>query len=228
MHENKGAYMRFLRTYGFSAVFLFAAAVHASGPNDFLQPTAVMAPSVAGQSSVVDPTAGDIVYDVSTQSFRWYSLAGWVGFAAGLNSLQSIRLDTGNGYASSPNGMIRRFSTVTSSSGSSIRYSDSTAGTTFTILQRGLYSVSYSEQSNFSFNSAFGISLNSQNLGTSINSIPNAERMVVAVIPGSGLNFGGSVSITIMCEAGDVIRPHADGSAFFESAAQLVITRVSL
>lgn len=119
-----------------------------------------------------------------------------------------IRLHSGNGHGST-NTKIRRFTTVVENAGSDITYADSAAnGSSFTITRDGIYAMSYSD-SYSAGGITYGISLNSGSLTTDLASI--AEGDVVA-IANSSTGATSNASITIRLRAGDVIRPHTNGT----------------
>jgi hypothetical protein len=160
--------------------------------------------------------------DVSASSPVGFGLAGTDG-SSGLVKLplSMIRVDTGNGHGAT-NTKIRRFTNSTTT-GTAITYTDSAAnGATFTVNEAGVYAIAYTDR--HSSAAYFGISLNSASLTTSIASISTAERLVSATAPSDAANC----SATVKLAAGDVIRPHTDGSLTSVTAmVQLVITQVS-
>ena len=125
-------------------------------------------------------------------------------------SQQVVRAHTANGYGST-NTHVRRFSTVVADVGSDITYADSaTLGATFTIATSGVYAMSYTDS--FATNTQYlGISLNSSQLTTAIQSITAADRIAVALAPSNGNNV--AVSTTLYLPAGSVIRAHTSGDA---------------
>lgn len=129
----------------------------------------------------------------------------------------------GNGYGST-NTKIRRLVTTQINTGSDISYSDSaTNGGAFTINTTGIYSVTMNDGG--TNNGAIGMSINSNQLTTTIENITAINRLGWALSD----SFGGkSCSATIHCTAGDVIRLHADGinSATADSAVSMRVTRI--
>jgi hypothetical protein len=120
-----------------------------------------------------------------------------------------VRLYTANGYGST-NTKIRRFSGLADNRGSDISYSDtSTLGSAFTINTSGIYHITYVD--NFSAITTIGISKNSTQLTTNVYSITSTD--VLAMASTSGLDHSETVSWTGYLAAGDVIRPHTDGTA---------------
>jgi hypothetical protein len=131
-----------------------------------------------------------------------------------------VRLHTANGHGST-NTTIRRFSTSVEATGSAITYADSsTAGATFTINVDGIYAITYCDQ--FNASDVFGISLNSSQLTTAISAITAADRLSSGVTPAA--NSASHCSWTGPLSAGDVIRPHTNGSASGAAGARTNFT----
>lgn len=139
----------------------------------------------------------------------------------------SIRLNTGNGHGST-NTKIRRFTTTVSSVGSDITYADSsTLGATFTINRAGVYSISFTDRTS-AVATIIGISKNSAQLTTNIDSITAADRLVVQ--NSFTTNAMANVSVTVILASGDVIRAHTQGAASSSTAADetlFTITQVA-
>lgn len=182
----------------------------------------VAASSYAGALTYTLPdlgTAGTFLFLEGAQT-----VSGTKTFSANPKLVASyIRLHTSNGYGST-NTFIRRFSTTVSSTGSDITYADSvTAGGSFTIVTKGLYSISYTD--NFSSSADFGLSLNSTQLTTNIVSITTADRLISERTIGG--NAPAAVSWTGVLNANDVVRAHGD-STTDGSAARTTINFVLL
>jgi len=136
-----------------------------------------------------------------------------------------VRLHTSNGYGST-NTMIRRFTTQVTNLGSDITYADSaTLGATFTINTNGVYAISYSDQGSAA--NYCGISLNSSELTTSINTIIAADRLVMTTFPAGSQT--GNTSWTGYLAAGAVVRPHTAAAAVgsFPATTAFTIVRVA-
>jgi hypothetical protein len=136
-----------------------------------------------------------------------------------------VQVNTANGYGST-NTVIRRFTNVTTNQGSDITYADSaTLGASFTINTSGVYAISYSD--NFTGTSTnMGISLNSNQLTTSIATITAANRLVG--VAANGANLANGCSWTGYIAAGGVVRAHTDSNATGSGVpASFTITRVS-
>jgi len=138
-------------------------------------------------------------------------------------SLGRAWLNTGAGSAST-NLAIAVFSVIQESVGSDITVvaNDNINGSSFTINTAGVYSISHSNV----FNTAgpMGISLNSTELSTSIESIMAANRLAGTFTHAN--NNAGQVSYTTYLNPGDVIRPHCypaftNGSNFQEAIFQI-------
>ena len=134
-----------------------------------------------------------------------------------------IRLNTAAGYGST-NTKIRRFTNMVLNQGNDITYADSaTLGASFTINKTGVYAVSYSDA--FASSQYFGLSLNSAQLTTDIQSITVTNILKIGVTGGVGSPQ--TVSDTAYFTAGDVIRAHTTGVSASGPAAQFTITRVA-
>ncbi len=114
--------------------------------------------------------------------------------------------DTPNGYGSTDN-KIRRFTNATTTGGAITRASSAGNGDTFTINEDGVYSMSITDTKATS-NSYTGISVNSNQLTTSIISITAANRLMVGYMNGDGIP---TYTIVRRLQVGDVIRVHGDG-----------------
>jgi len=132
-----------------------------------------------------------------------------------------IRLHTANGYGSIAN-KIRRFNTVVSNIGSAITYADSaTNGSSFTINEDGVYDITFTD-SEVADEEYVGLSLNASSLTTGIETVTYPTRLSMVRISGS---IGG-VSWSGFLQAGDVVRPHTNGSAASTSShAQFTIAK---
>lgn len=123
--------------------------------------------------------------------------------------INMVRLSEATSYGST-NTMIRRFVSVVTNIGDAITYSDSaTLGASFTINESGLYAISYIDQ--FSADSWLGISLNSPDLTTAIQSNSAAYRLALTIT--NAANYPEQAACTLKLSAGDVIRAHAGGAA---------------
>jgi len=137
-----------------------------------------------------------------------------------------IRLHTGNGHGSI-NNKIRRFSTEVANLGNAITYADSaTDGASFTINEDGVYMVSSTDvRSNNT--TPVGISLNSTELITSIQSINSSDRLNMMDTVATG-GFRGTASWSGILTKGDIIRPHGDGGADGTTISTFTISKIGV
>ena len=152
-------------------------------------------------------TAGQVLQTNGAGAPSWATISAGVGD-------HEIIVNTGGGFGST-NTRIRRFTTIESSVGTDITYADSaTLGASFTINTTAIYAISYTER----FNSAnyFGISVNSTELSTTINTITGTDRVALQYMD-SG-NGAMSVSVTVRLAAGDVVRAHTGQNISFQAA----------
>jgi len=123
----------------------------------------------------------------------------------------TVYVDTANGFGTTAT-KIRRFSNARRLVGSSILYQDSvTQGGSFTILEDGVYNISYSDYPNAI--SLTGITLNSIQLTADIGTIAAAPNNEVLA---SQSNEAGRVSNSSwqgFLSQGDIIRAHTNGVA---------------
>lgn len=119
-----------------------------------------------------------------------------------------IIVNTGNGHGST-NTMIRRFTTTQFSSGSAITYADSaTLGASFTINATGFYFIQYTDN-HLGSSILTGISKNTTQPTTQINTITAANRLFISGNWSS--NNPRSTEGKVYLQKGDVIRPHTTG-----------------
>lgn len=111
----------------------------------------------------------------------------------------------GNG---STNTCIPRWTTTQSSAGTSITYADSAAnGSSFTVNDTGLYMVEFSGAGS---NLYHGVSVNTSQGATAIQSINASDRVAITQTHSGGLGFG-HVTACLYLAANDVVRPHTQG-----------------
>lgn len=191
--------------------------------NEFTTQTTV-AEGGAGAADSRTVLYGDAVYAgvairligriLSTQATAgtWASTPTTIGLAPSsqyIEDISEVMVNDVAGYGST-NDKIRRFNTVVVNTGSSITYTSSaTNGDSFTANSVGTYAINYTDD--FSGGAvAFGISLNSTQLTTSIASITAADRKALSA--SAGANTWGSVSCVIKMKPGDVVRAHTAGT----------------
>ncbi len=123
-------------------------------------------------------------------------------------SSHKVIVHTGNGHGST-NTKIRRFTTTLSSVGTAITYADSAAnGGSFTINEAGIYACTYTDKYTTSATD-IGITLNSAELTTNINSQTAAGAVLGTVQCTS--NAYNSLTVVFVGAVNDVIRAHTDG-----------------
>jgi len=127
-----------------------------------------------------------------------------------------VSVNTGNGHGST-NTSVRRFTTTSESTGTSITYADSaTLGASFTINATGVYSVYYQDVGQFTHVIA------RNNTSTAVTD----QSKIIAASATSGASTK-SVSATIKLTAGDVVRAISSGSTDTTGAVQFSIRRIS-
>jgi hypothetical protein len=134
---------------------------------------------------------------------------------------QMLRLNTATGYGST-NNKIRIFTNTTAASGGGLfSYATSAAdGDSFTILKDCTVAITYIDQ--FNNNGYYGISKNSTELTTTIDTITMAHRLTQSVTIAA--NYNGMVGWTGKVSAGDILRPHTQGLANGTSPARTNFT----
>jgi len=154
-----------------------------------------------------------------------------------------VRLGTSNGHGST-NTHIRRFSNIAidgASSFSSIASTQDTtngsmtvtdsaaSGTEITINHTGVYFISYTDVNTAGNDDIFGISLNSSELTTSIDSLTNViDRLCSAELP-SAAPDSGTVAWSGILNKGDIIRAHTDSELNTTDArTQLTISKIGV
>ena len=143
----------------------------------------------------------------------------------------TIWLQTSNGYGSTTNNVIRRFTNTNKSEGTNISYTDSsTSGASFTINANGMYGISYCDGDNNG--RMHGLSLNSGQLTTGVDAITASTRLSIAGDGSSTIVSAGAVwcaNYVGYFQAGDVVRPHTNTSSNSVTAAlvSFVITQLS-
>lgn len=114
---------------------------------------------------------------------------------------------SGNGYGSSST-KIRRFSTLSLNLGSDITYTDSASlGGSFAINSPGIYAISRSDVDSAGAKN-FGLSLNTTNPTTAIESLSPPEFIALTLNPSA--NTSAYLTTVLNLKAGDVIRAHDD------------------
>lgn len=125
--------------------------------------------------------------------------------------VQSKVLDVDGAGFGATNNKIRRIDTSVVNTGNAItRATSSNNGNSYTINQAGTYAISHTDRGTVALTN-FGVSVNSNQLTTSIFGITQANRLIGSSI--GAANQTGCVSITLKLAVGDVVRPHGDGQA---------------
>lgn len=135
----------------------------------------------------------------------------------------AVRADTANGYGSI-NTKIRNFTTTTSypnTNGAIVGTASATLGYTFTINQAGLYMAMYYD--NFGATVQMGISQNTTQPTVAIASISSATRLNYASTNGGGPM---GVSAIAICQPGDVLRAHTDGTVGGSVPASMWVVQI--
>lgn len=127
------------------------------------------------------------------------------------NSSSYSYTDTGIGspnQCGSTNTKIRRMTNATDVGTAITITNSSTNGVAATINEAGVYSIVYTDRYN-SGDGFMGISLNSAQLTTSVQSINIVNRLSIEEISDGGYH---SISAVAICAVNDVLRPHTDGN----------------
>jgi hypothetical protein len=134
-----------------------------------------------------------------------------------------LKVSTAIGYGSTGTTTLR-FSNIVASVGSDVQYiSDSINGDRFVILKEGSYSVNLDYAS--ATNSDFGISINSSSTSTSIQSIPEAQKLVQSTQ--QTVNYVDNASTTAYLYVGDILRCQTDAGAISSSRiTRFTITKI--
>ena len=177
----------------------------------------------------LDPNGGELINGASTYAMapgegRVIVCTGTAFRFADTDPVGTHRVavTVGNGHGST-NTKIRRYTTTKTSTGTAITYADSAAnGASFTINEPGLYEMSMTDIQGASAVN-FGVSVNSAQLTTNIQSITDADRVFAASTPNGSYM---TITRTWRLAAGDVVRPHtagtADGATALESNFSII------
>ena len=185
----------------------------------------------AGTATVA--TAGSLALGLNQSGTLYFTSAGVSVFQAnGVTAsapTSRIWLHTHNGFGSSST-HIPRYTTTVVNSGSDITYADSASlGSTFTINTAGIYAISCQIPGPIAAHAYVGISLNSSELTTAIQSITAANRLAINRTTSAGGERHFPVAhITFYFAVNDVIRPHTDGQTPYDNGlAGFKIMRVN-
>lgn len=131
-----------------------------------------------------------------------------------------VRVHTGNGHGST-NTKIRRYTTAQTNQGGAVTYADSaTAGGSFTINNTGLYYMTVVDKYDGGTQSNIGISLNSSQLTTDVESITTNDRLFYTNTVTNVFNGGSMMSYLT---ATDVVRVHTNGTPNDNTARSLFV-----
>lgn len=142
------------------------------------------------------------------------------------NTTNEIIYSSGAGVShGSTNTAIRRIETLGKSVGGAITYASSAAnGTSFTINEPGIYSISYSDR-NSGGTAVLGISVDSAELTTNINT--PLTGITGRASQGTTSTLVANVGYTGRFNIGQVIRPHTNGNTNSgDAACMFTITKV--
>jgi hypothetical protein len=211
---------------GSKSITVQASKSYVEGMTVRIASTASTSNWMQGVVTSYNSTTGALVVNV-THINGSGTIASWtVSLSAAVDATvpnNRVRVHTGNGYGST-NTKIRRYTTTFENTGSAITYADSaTAGGSFTINFAGVYGFSLVDI--FSLTGKYaGISVNSNQLTTNIESITAAHRR--AVIQASTADVF-CLSGFLDLSASDVVRVHTDvdpaGTSEAMSAFQLIL-----
>lgn len=170
----------------------------------------------AASSPAEAPSARLYLTSSATTGGPWSVAQAASSSSSGAGPRSEVQVHTRNGYGST-NTMIPRFTTALRNVGTAITYADnSTDGASFTINEDGIYSIYFQIQASGASPNQAGISINSNQLTTVVNSL-SYSRTNGALIrqPFSSDDTEGyaDVAWTGYLDAGDVIRPHTRGEA---------------
>ena len=100
-------------------------------------------------------------------------------------------------------------------------------GTSFTINRAGVYAIYYLDEF-AAMGQLLGVSVNSNQLTTSIGTITAANRLCLTSMQVNALAI--SVSVTVRLNVGDVVRPHTSGGTISADVylPQFIITQVAI
>jgi hypothetical protein len=194
---------------GSKAITVQASKSYVEGMTVRISSTASTSNWMQGLVTSYNSSTGALVVNVTHTSGSGTIAAWTVSLSSAIDTTipgNRVRVHTGNGYGST-NTKIRRYTTTFESVGSAITYADSaTNGGTFTINTAGVYGFRLVDI--FSLTGKYaGISVNSNQLTTNIQSITAAHRR--AVIQASIADvfcLSGFLDLSVS----DVVRVHTD------------------
>lgn len=158
----------------------------------------------------------------SSSDIEQNNIGQWIkNKVSGHNSIISVGTHGGFG---STNTKIPYFTTTITQQGLDITYQTSTAnGDSYTVATRGMYFISFSYPG--SATASCGVSLNSSQLTTNVQSITAADRLCLAQSGDTACHC----SWAGILSANDVVRPHTQGNATGTAAvARFTIMKIGL
>jgi len=229
--KNKNVQFKFYQTTGFSGfvdVTPFLSGTSSFGYYTSYDPSTGIATIVKNHYGTSTANAGVDSSGTAPVSTQIYAdiIVSENALAVGVQAPRSEILVSGaNGYGST-NTKIRRFSTILKNIGTAITYADSaTLGASFTINEDGLYSVKYMDS--FTGGSFVGITRSTTQPTTNVESLSNISE-IIDIQQTSGANALANAGDTLNLSAGDVIRPHTEGTAVGTGGPQMFrITKVN-
>lgn len=167
-----------------------------------------------GEVLSYDSGTGAMSFDARTVSQTTGTYSDWVISQAAVEAVlnySALILYGGNGHGST-NNKVRRLSTTLLNAGTAQTYADSaTLGMSATINENGLYQGFFGDNYSGGICNS-GISKNSSQLTTSIQSIAIADIMGYDTFTASN-DIGIKVTPITKCVVGDVLRMHGGGNA---------------
>lgn len=138
-----------------------------------------------------------------------------------------VRWDTFAGVGSTDTKIIYFTNKNTDTSAGNLTIvNNSTNGLRLTIVSNGLYAISHSLAA-WGASLVIGVSHNSSQLTTNVDSITAANRMAIATL---NADYAQTVSFTMPLSAGDIIRPHlgsgAGNAGTYAAIGSFSITRI--
>lgn len=177
---------------------------------DLAATTVKLAESVFSGLTVATAASGDYlaISDISDSGNKKKALVS--DLFTLVTSSEVWVVGTGSSGHGSPNTKIRYFDVANVNTGTAISYTASSVnGDIFTINESGVYGIEFFDAASGGA-SNLGISVNSNQGSTSIQSITAAHRRAYAQSAAAGIVTG--VNTILALNAGDVVRAHTDGT----------------
>ena len=138
-----------------------------------------------------------------------------------------VRVINANGYGSG-NPTIRRFASVVNNIGSDVEYIDSASdGASFTIKEKGIYHISYTEVNSGGNSDTFAIVKNSTNKSIQPEDLVPQDQVLAIAGIGTADGFE-TANWTGILEEGDEIVPQSQGTLDNDLRVQFTITKMAL